>query len=135
MKQFERRIHERLRTHFSNTIGDNDAPQRSAALACSGADNTNAFGQHHFFERHMVEQRPRGHLRRSFRSLESFRPAIEQTQQLHDIALKLIEGARFVEHEPLRTGLQRKRCTLASVNQFCSRSNGVADFDNAVRNP
>ena len=83
----------------------------------------------------MVEQRPRGHLRRSFRRLESLRLAIEQTQQFHAIALKLIEGARFVEHEPLRTGLQCKRCTLACVNQFCSRGNGVADFDNAVRNP
>lgn len=87
------------------------------------------------FERGMVEQRPRGHLRRSFRRLESLRLAIEQTQQFHAIALKLIEAARFVEHEPLRTGLQCKRCTLACVNQFCSRSNGVADFDNAVRNP
>ena len=83
----------------------------------------------------MVEHRPRGHLRRSFRSLESLRPAIEQTQQLHTIALKLIEGARFVEHEPLRTRLQCKRCILACVNQLCLRSNGVADFDNAVRNP
>ena len=83
----------------------------------------------------MVEQRPRGHLRRSFRSLESLRLAIEQTQQLHTIALKLIEGTRFVEYEPLRTGIQRKRCILACVDQRCPRSNGVADFDNAVRNP
>ena len=135
MKRFERRIHERLGAHFDNSLGNGNTSQRPAALACSGTDNANAFGQHYLFERGMVEHRPRGHLRRSFRSLESLRPAIEQTQQLHTIALKLIEGARFVEHEPLRTGLQCKRCTLACVNQFCSRSNGVADFDNAVRNP
>ena len=135
MQRFESRIHKRLSAHFGNTLRDNNAPQRSAALACSGTDNANAFGQHHLFERRMVEQRSRGHLRRPFSCLESLRLAIEQTQQLHAVALKLIEGAKFVEHEPLRTRLHRKRCTLARVNQLCSRSNRVSDFDNAVRNP
>ena len=135
MQRFESRIHKRLSAHFGNALGDNDATQRSAALACGSADNANPLGQHHLFERRMVEQRSRGHLRRPLRCLESLRLAIEQTQQLHAVALKLIEGAKFVEHEPLRTGLHRKRCTLARVNQLCSRSNRVSDFDNAVRNP
>ena len=135
MDRFESRIHKRLSAHFGNALRDNNAPQRSAALACSGTDNANAFGQHHFFERRMVEQRPRGHLRRPFRCLESLRLAIEQAQQLHAVALKLIEGAKFVEHEPRGARLHRKRCTLARVNQLCSRSNRVSDFDNAVRNP
>ena len=135
MQRFESRIHKRLSAHFGNALGDNDATQHSAALACSGTDNANAFGQHHFFERRMVEQRPWGHLRRPFRCLESLRLAIEQAQQLHAVALKLIEGAKFVEHEPLRTGLHRKRCTLARVNQLRPYGDGIADFNNTVRNP
>ena len=83
----------------------------------------------------MVEHRPRSHLRRSLRSLKSLRLAIEQTQQLHTIALKLIEGARFVEHEPLRTRLQCKSGTLASVDQRCPRGDRITNSDNAARNP